>query len=173
MIKETDTCSTVRLAGIVRESVVDGPGFRLVVFAQGCPHNCAGCHNPETHPFTGGYICTPEQIMHELKSNPLHSGITLSGGEPFSQAAGFSLIAQLAGQEGYNVITYTGYTFERLLKENQPSWTDLLAATDILVDGPFIREQKNLLLKFRGSENQRVLDSRASLAQRKPVETSF
>src|ERR1035437_4587591 len=104
----------LRLAGVVKESIVDGPGFRYVVFAQGCPHNCEGCHNPETHDFDGGFTAYPEKIINEIKNNSLISGLTLSGGEPFCQAAAFSALANMAKVKGISVITYTGYTFEEL-----------------------------------------------------------
>ncbi|HCC34644.1 MAG TPA: anaerobic ribonucleoside-triphosphate reductase activating protein [Ruminococcaceae bacterium] len=164
---------TVRLAGTVPESVVDGPGFRFVVFAQGCPHRCPGCHNPATHDFEGGFVAVPEDIIAQAKKNPLLKGVTLSGGEPFAQAEGFAEIARLAREAGLDVITYTGYTFEELLKGDIPGAHGLLGFTDILVDGRFEIENKSPLLKFRGSSNQRVLDTAASLAAGKAVTCEF
>ena len=84
----------LRLAGVIRESIVDGPGIRMVVFAQGCPHHCKGCHNPETHDPTGGYDSTVGNLLREAKKNPLLKGLTLSGGDPFFQANGFAKLAQ-------------------------------------------------------------------------------
>ena len=87
--------TTLQLAGVIRESIVDGPGIRLVVFAQGCPHHCPGCHNPATHSPEGGYQSSVENIMAAVRSNPMLAGVTLSGGEPFSQAES---LAELAHQ---------------------------------------------------------------------------
>ena len=150
----------IRLAGCINESIVDGPGIRMVLFAQGCNHHCPGCHNPETHSFTGGTLTRIEEIITQVKKNPLLDGITISGGEPFEQAEAFSLLAVQIKQMALNVVTYTGYTFEYLLEksEENPGWLELLDATDLLVDGCFEIEKRNLLLKFRGSDNQRIID---------------
>src|SRR5690554_2912107 len=107
----------LRVAGIIDESIVDGPGIRLVVFTQGCKHNCVGCHNPETHSFSGGKLVDIDSIIQMVKSNPLLDGITLSGGEPFEQVAACSSLAKKVKELGLNVVTYTGYTFEEILKE--------------------------------------------------------
>ena len=85
----------LRIAGIIKESIVDGPGIRLVVFAQGCKHHCPGCHNPETHSFTGGKLVSIASIMEMVKSNPLLDGLSFSGGEPFEQAKMFAELAKI------------------------------------------------------------------------------
>ncbi|OXS26812.1 MAG: anaerobic ribonucleoside-triphosphate reductase activating protein [Acetobacterium sp. MES1] len=154
--------SQIRIAGVVKESIVDGPGIRLVVFAQGCPHHCEGCHNPATHDFNGGQLVAIDAIIDEMKKNPLLDGITLSGGEPFLQPEGFSELAKCAQAAGFHVMTYTGYTFETLLEKKDQRWQRLLRYTDLLVDGRFEAEQKSLLLKFRGSHNQRIIDVKKS-----------
>lgn len=150
----------VRVSGIIEESISNGPGLRMVIFAQGCKHNCPGCHNPQSHDFVGGYELTIGEIMDMVRDNALLDGITLSGGDPFEQAHGFSQLAKLAKSEGYHVTTYTGYTFEQLMNPAIAGfgWAELLQNTDLLVDGPFIASVKNGLLKFRGSENQRIID---------------
>ena len=155
----------IKIAGIIKESIVDGPGIRLVVFTQGCVHNCIGCHNPETHSFTGGYYIEIEDIVEMVKKNPLLDGITLSGGDPFLQAKDCAILANTIKNMGLNVITYTGYTFEEIIKEMEinKSWKELLLTTDILVDGKFDINKKSLLLKFRGSKNQRIIDVKKSL----------
>lgn len=165
----------VRLAGVIRESVVDGPGWRFVIFAQGCPHNCEGCHNPETHDFEGGYVSDTDRILAEVAKNPLLSGVTLSGGDPFVQAEEFYHIAKGAHEMGLNVVAYTGWTVEQLIAgaEKREGWKKLLSETDILVDGKFILAEKSLNVKFRGSRNQRVIDAKESLRQGKAVETDF
>ena len=146
----------IRIAGIEEESIVDGPGIRLVVFTQGCKHNCKGCHNPESHSFEGGKLVDIEEILQEIKSNPLLDGLTLSGGDPFEQWQASSELAKSVKKLGLNVVTYTGYTFEEILKDQ--GFKELLLQTDILIDGKYEIEEKSLLLQFRGSKNQRIID---------------
>jgi anaerobic ribonucleoside-triphosphate reductase activating protein len=162
---------TVRIAGIIDESIVDGPGIRMVIFAQGCPHRCKGCHNPETHDFEGGYLMSLEDIAQLPSKNPLLDGVTFSGGEPFSQAKAFSMLGKRFKDLGLDIMTYTGYTYEFLLEESNETnaWKQLLDVTDILVDGKFEIEKKNLLLPFRGSENQRIIDLNETRRQNKIV----
>ncbi|MCX7842132.1 MAG: anaerobic ribonucleoside-triphosphate reductase activating protein [Clostridia bacterium] len=161
----------IRIAGIIEESIVDGPGIRFVVFAQGCGHKCPGCHNPHTHSFDGGSLIEVEEAIKQMRNNPLLDGITLSGGEPFEQAAAMGELAFRARLLGYNVMTYTGYTYEYIL-ENQDiisGWRKLLENTDTLVDGRFELDKKNLLLRFKGSENQRIINVRKSLLEGRMV----
>lgn len=167
--------SDIRIAGIIRESVVDGPGIRFVVFAQGCKHNCKGCHNPNTHDLNAGKIINTDEIIAEIIKDPLLSGVTFSGGEPFLQAAAFADLAKKVHKLGLNIITYTGYEIETLISKmnSKNAWEDLLVNTDILVDGKFILEEKSLMLKFRGSKNQRVIDPVRSLKLNKAVEIEF
>ncbi|NMA84411.1 MAG: anaerobic ribonucleoside-triphosphate reductase activating protein [Epulopiscium sp.] len=162
---------TIRIAGIVKESIVDGPGIRFVIFTQGCLHHCMGCHNPQTHDLCGGYEIKIDDIKKMIEANPLLDGITISGGEPFLQAEKAVLLADFAHSLGLSVMTYTGYQFEELLAHmNQnPGWQDLLYATDTLVDGKFDITKKNLLLPFRGSTNQRIIDVKKSLASQRLV----
>lgn len=163
--------SDLRIAGIIRESIVDGPGIRFVVFAQGCPHHCEGCHNPQTWTFDGGSITTPQKLIDEIKKNPLLSGVTLSGGEPFCQPEGMAELAALCHESGLNVIAYTGYIFEELIEKSKtdPAVIDFLKQIDTLVDGPFVTALKSFALKFRGSSNQRAIDVKKSLQQNKAV----
>ncbi|NLW39431.1 MAG: anaerobic ribonucleoside-triphosphate reductase activating protein [Tissierellia bacterium] len=161
----------IKIAGIVEESIVDGPGIRLVVFTQGCVHNCIGCQNPETHPFSNGYYIHVDEIVEMVKKDPLLDGITLSGGEPFHQGRACGLLAKKIKKMGLNIITYTGYTFEELLNEIDINrgWKELLYATDILIDGRFDVEKKSLSLRFRGSSNQRIIDVKSSLEKNQVV----
>ena len=148
----------IRLAGIEPESIVDGPGYRLTVFSQGCPHRCPGCHNPQTHDFSGGALRDTDEVARLLDGNPLVRGVTLSGGEPMAQAAAMAEIARSARERGMSVWCYTGYTLEELLAEADPDRMRLLRLTDVLVDGPFIARERSLDLLYRGSKNQRLID---------------
>lgn len=152
----------LRLSGIVEESIVDGPGLRLVLFTQGCPHGCKGCHNPETHDPEGGFVRHVEEILAQYDENPLLDGVTFSGGEPFLQAGALCAVAEKVRARGGDVITYTGYTYEALLARTErgaePDAARLLELTDLLVDGPYVEALRDLELPFRGSSNQRLLD---------------
>lgn len=165
----------IRLAGVVNDSIVDGPGFRFTVFTQGCPHHCEECHNPHTHDFAGGHEEDTEEIVRQFSRNILLSGITLSGGEPFCQPEACCELAKAAKARGLNVWTYTGYTFEQLKAgfEAHPDWERLLEQTDVLVDGRFERALKTLECPWRGSSNQRLLDAKASLAAGAAVEKAL
>ena len=158
------------LAGIAGDSIVDGPGIRTTIFSQGCPHRCEGCHNPETWEFGAGTPTPIETILEIVRSNPLCRGVTFSGGEPFAQAEGFARLARELKDMGYEVASYTGYTFEQLLLGN-PHQRQLLETIDILIDGPFLQGEKSLELSFRGSRNQRILDVKESIAAGRAVET--
>ena len=148
---------TLRIAGIVKESVCDGPGIRLVVFVQGCFRRCAGCHNPHTHDPGGGTEIAVADILAMIDANPLLDGVTLSGGEPFLQADVLAELAKKCCNRGLSVMTYTGYLYEDLIAGNT-AWQELLRQTDILVDGPYLREQATLDIPFRGSANQRIFE---------------
>ena len=161
----------LNLSGIVSDSIVDGPSIRTTIFSQGCPHHCPGCHNPETWAFGCGTDVPVAAIVGIVKSNPLCRGVTFSGGEPFAQAAGFAKLAVLLKAEGYEVASYSGYTFEELL-EGTEAQQQLLSNIDILIDGPFLVSEKSLEIAFRGSRNQRILDVKKSLADGKAVETT-
>jgi anaerobic ribonucleoside-triphosphate reductase activating protein len=164
MLKKTPGAEFLTVGGIEPESIVDGPGFRYTVFVQGCDFRCPGCHNPRLQSFTGGRRLAVDEIIAAVKANPLLSGVTLSGGDPFTQAGPCAALAEQVRALGLTVMTYTGYLWEDLLAADRPGWRRLIEATDILVDGPFIRSQKNIDLRFRGSANQRLIDVPRSLA---------
>ncbi len=161
----------LNLSGVVSESIVDGPGIRMTIFTQGCPHHCKGCHNPETWAFEPRHSGDVDKILAIALKNPILQGLTFSGGEPFCQAEALAELALKARQNGLNVMSYSGYTFEELLagSDEKPEWRRLLENLDFLVDGPFILEQRSLMLLFRGSKNQRFLDVPESLRQGKAV----
>ena len=161
----------LNLSGIVGDSIVDGPGIRTTIFCQGCPHHCPGCHNPETWDFGCGTDVPVEDLVDVVRSNPLCRGVTFSGGEPFAQSAGFAKLARLLKEKGYEVASYSGYTFEELL-EGSDDQKELLASIDILIDGPFLLAERSLETVFRGSRNQRILDVKKSLAAGKAIPTT-
>lgn len=158
----------MRIADIIQESYVDGPGIRFTVFTQGCSHKCPGCHNPQTHDFSGGREFTVDALLDMIQKDPLLDGLTLTGGEPFAQAEQCALLAEKVRALGLDVWTYTGYTFEQLLDDQ--SALNLLKNTDVLIDGPFILEKRSLSFLWRGSLNQRLVDVKQSLQAGRVVE---
>lgn len=160
----------IRIASLVNDSIVDGPGLRYGIYVQGCHHGCIGCHNPQTLPFDGGTEMDTDDIWKEIEENPLLSGITLSGGDPLFQPLPLVEICKKAKEHQLSVWCYTGFRFEELIEMNDPDIMSLLAYVDVLVDGPFILEQRTLELAFRGSSNQRLIDVPASLESKKVKE---
>lgn len=146
------------MCGTEPESIVDGPGFRYVIFVQGCPHKCPGCHNPQSHDFEAGYDLSIDELWEDICRSKAVTGITFSGGEPFCQVEPLLEIAHRAKDAGLDLMSYSGYTYEQLLDRNDPATNEFLGLMDILVDGPFIEAERNLELTYRGSENQRVID---------------
>ena len=160
----------LRLSAPVQfDSIVDGEGLRAVVWTQGCPHDCPGCHNPQTHPFDGGTSVASEILLKQLKAHFYLDGVTFSGGEPMAQAAACGELAQAVHQLGMNVWCYTGYTWEALMEAQDPDQRMFLEQIDVLIDGPFLLAQKSLNLRFRGSANQRLIDVQASLKAQRVV----
>ncbi len=150
----------LQLAGTVEDSIVDGPGIRYTIFVQGCPHRCPGCHNPQTHEFSGGYTADTEQLLEAVRSNPLLGGVTFSGGEPFCQPEALCALGREIKAMGKHLMVYSGYTYEQLLEigRKRPAVLELLELADLLVDGPYREEERDLTLLYRGSANQRVID---------------
>lgn len=161
----------IRLSGLVPESFVDGPGIRFTIFTQGCPHHCKGCHNPETHSFEGGRMADNDRILKKITENPLIKGVTFSGGEPFCQPDPLADLGKKLKEKGYHVMSYSGYTFEELMKmaEENVHVKELLGCLDILVDGRFVLSERSLELKFRGSRNQRIIDVPLSIKEGRAV----
>jgi anaerobic ribonucleoside-triphosphate reductase activating protein len=149
----------MRLSGITAESLVDGPGLRYVIFTQGCLHCCPHCHNQKSWDIDGGEEYAVKQIIRLMKRHKkTKRGVTFSGGEPFLQAAELAEVALAARQMGWDVVTYTGYTYEELIADNNDGVKVLLAASDMLIDGKYIHEKRSVKLQFRGSSNQRIID---------------
>jgi anaerobic ribonucleoside-triphosphate reductase activating protein len=151
----------MKLCGIEMDSVVDGPGIRMTVFFQGCPHHCEGCHNPETWDYDAE--CMEMSVAEVLKlfdGDSILTGLTLSGGEPLSPR-NFEEIFELVREmkkRNKNVWVFTGYTIDKVLDKYPNLREDLLPYVDVVVDGPFVLSQRDLMLDFRGSRNQRLID---------------
>ena len=153
----------LRIAGIIKESIVDGPGIRFAIFCQGCPHDCEGCHNPSTHSFQDGEIVKISNILKYIDENPLIQGVTFSGGEPLCQVKPFLSLAKEVKNRNLHLLIYTGYTIEeleiRMKKEHELE--ELLRTADHLIEGRFVQKLRNLSLLYRGSSNQRIIDLNA------------
>ena len=158
----------IRLAADLQaDSIVDGEGVRTVLWTQGCPHKCKGCHNPQTHDFDGGVEVDVEEVIEALSEIKRQDGITLSGGDPVCQSEACYEISKAAHEMGLNVWCYTGFTYETMLQN--PKHRKLLEEIDVLVDGKFILEEKSYDLYFKGSRNQRIIDVQRSLKEEKVV----
>lgn len=152
--------------------VANGPGIRVSLFVSGCTHRCKDCFNEEAWDFQYGHPFGQEQVDEIIRdlSKPYIRGLSLLGGEPFhpnNQAAVLDLVRQArTAYPGLNIWCYSGYLFEDLAAGRVGEYSrPLLEQLDILVDGLFVAEQKNLSLRFRGSENQRIIQVQPSLAQ--------
>lgn len=154
--------TTVRIAGVVSESIVDGPGIRYTIFTQGCPFSCKGCHNPQAQSLQGGVDVPLRTFYDEIHANPLITGVTFSGGEPFIQCRPLSVLAKILRHEGYSLWSYSGYTYDKLVGDDIRR--SLLEQLDVVVDGPFVQSKASLDIDFRGSTNQRLVDVQKSLA---------
>lgn len=161
----------VRIAATIDDSIVDGVGLRFTIFTQGCRHHCKGCHNPKTWDFKGGYLVSVQDLYDEIMDNPLLDGVTFSGGDPFFQPKPLALLAKALHEAGKNVWAYTGFTLEKLqeISLSDRNLKELLDSVDVLVDGPFILEKRDISLRFRGSSNQRVIDMIRTREEGKPV----
>lgn len=169
----------IRIASVEKESIVDGEGIRYVIFTQGCTHNCAGCHNPKTHDFSGGYDVDDIEIYNDIIENPLLDGITLSGGDPLFQADKLIKLVDMLKKDGYTIWVYTGFVFDEFLKyiNNEPcdkritkDMINMLKYADVVVDGPFILEKRTLDALYRGSTNQRLIDVTKTFANNEIIE---
>ncbi len=154
-----------RIAGVATESVVDGPGIRSAIFFQGCPHACPGCHNPDTWRFDGGKEISLTELIRLLDLNPLVTGVTFSGGEPFQQAPVVAILGNYLRKLGLNIWVYTGFTWDFLMANlDRAGYKELIGVAEVLIDGPFVQEQRDLSLLFRGSTNQRLIKVAESMA---------
>jgi len=154
----------LKLAGVTWESVTDGPGLRAVIFVQGCNRNCPGCHNPQALDPLGGEWRETGALAAEIIAARGLRGVTFSGGEPFLQAEPLVALARNLRDSGLDIVVFSGYTYGELQQGAalEPAWAALLEQCDILIDGPFVLEERDLCLAFRGSRNQRVIDLAAT-----------
>ena len=153
--------------------MVDGPGFRTAIYCAGCRHQCPGCHNPQSWDFSGGRPATTDELMRIIEADPYTRGVTFTGGDPMYQPEGFAELADAIRQRTpqKDIWCYTGFTFEQLI--TNPRQRALLEQIDVLVDGPFLREQRDETLLFRGSRNQRIIDVQASLEARQTITLNY
>ena len=163
----------MKILGIHRNSVVDGPGIRDVIFFAGCEHHCKGCFSPESWNRDKGYDLSVNDIISELD---IRNNVTISGGDPFHKNNRddlSKLVCYLKTLEGKNIWVYTGYTIEELLNDSESG--DLavrlaLSYIDVVVDGKFHEDEKDLTIKYRGSRNQRIIDVSKTTHEGKVVE---
>ncbi len=161
----------IRVAGVKKESLIDGPGISFVIFTQGCYRECPECHNPDARPLEGGMDFTLEELKEEIDTSKYVDTLVFSGGEPFLQAEVLARLGKWAQQRGLKVVTYSGYTFEYLLDKSNEHGTyrKLLEVSNILIDGAYVSEERDLMLAFRGSKNQRIIDVKDSLQREEAV----
>ena len=165
----------VRIANIIDDSIVDGPGIRMTIFFQGCKHGCKGCFNPETWDFNDGHDCKIIDIYNAAMKNPLLQGITLSGGDPIYQVSAALKLVELFENTNLDIMVYTGFTYEELqeIEKNNGDLQAFLSKIDYLVDGQFVLELKDIGLKFRGSSNQRIIDMKKTRSEDRVVTIEF
>lgn len=160
----------IRYAHIIEDSIVDGPGIRQVIFLQGCKWNCPGCHNPHLFSLDEGIAIEERDLAKKIlrKISPLHAGITFSGGDPILQADSLVEVVDYirSRKPDLNIWLYTGFLYEDI--KDLP----LLERIDVLVDGPFVLDKKDIALKFKGSSNQRAIDLKASRKMGEIIEIS-
>ncbi len=145
----------IRVLKIIEQTMADGPGFRTAIYCAGCLHHCKGCHNPQSWAMDGGEWMEIDDIMKVIKADSM-SNVTFSGGDPFYQVEGFTALAKRIKQETKKTIwCWTGFTIEEIRADERLA--QLLPWIDVLVDGPFILEQRDTQLLFRGSPNQRII----------------
>lgn len=153
----------INVAGILSNSLANGPGLRYVLFVQGCSHHCPGCQNEHTWEFGKGKDMSIQDIVDDIISNPFIDGVTISGGEPFDQSEELYKLVSVLKMHKKNVMIYTGYKYEELInraicRSEEMQWPlRVLRQIDILVDGEFDKDNLDLSERFCGSKNQRIL----------------
>lgn len=156
-----DGCDKLTLLDIIEDTIVDGPGFRITVYASGCPHRCSGCHNPQSWEKDAGRVVSVNSVAEKILGHPF-ANVTFSGGEPLQQVEAFTrLAARIKSESPKTIWCYTGYCYEDICASSRLSM--LLPYIDVLVDGRFEEKLRDSDLFFRGSRNQRLIDVRMSL----------
>lgn len=164
MMEKTVT-GPIRLSGVLYDSLADGEGVRVALYFSGCKHHCPGCHNPSTHNFSAGWIVTSQEldeIVAEINKRPYLSGITLTGGDPLYRPYQLNACVEYILKRVERPLTvwlYTGFCWEDGIYHE-----DVMRHIDVVVDGPFIQEQADKRLVYKGSLNQRIIDVKKSLA---------
>ena len=155
----------MRYAGIIKNDVAAGKGVNVTFFTQGCEQHCPGCHNPETWDFEGGYEFTPqtlENIIKALTANGVQRNLSIMGGEPLHPHNLFltNLIITEVRKvyPDIKIYLWTGYVYETLVEKHEKLLQNILQNIDVLIDGPFIKEQRDITLEMRGSTNQRIIN---------------
>ncbi|MDP4144404.1 MAG: 4Fe-4S single cluster domain-containing protein [Bacillota bacterium] len=144
----------LRIYMILTKTKVEGPGARFCIWVQGCPIHCSGCGAKETWNFEAGELLEVDEIFSMIRNTRDIEGVTFLGGEPFEQASALYELAAMIKGIGLTVLTFTGYTYEYILKADKKEWNDLLSVTDLLIDGPFQEDKFDLSRPWVGSSNQ-------------------
>ena len=135
--------------------MADGPGLRTSIYCAGCSHHCKGCHNPQSWDIANGKWMSIDEIMEVIKADTI-SNVSFSGGDPFFQVEAFTELARrIKTETSKSIWCWTGFTIEQIRADAHLAM--LLPYIDTLVDGPFILEQRDTTLLFRGSPNQRII----------------
>lgn len=161
----------MNIAGFYNESITNGEGWRAVLFVSGCPHQCEGCHNPNTWSGNYGVSYHEDEIFKKIMENPYVDGLTLSGGEPLLYYKQLTPLLLRVREQGFNIWCYTGYTFEYLYEQSihNTKLKCFLKLIDVLVDGKFVIAEKNSRLRFCGSTNQRIINVKDSMQHGHPI----
>ncbi len=154
----------INLNGIINDSVVDGPGLRTVIFTQGCPHHCKGCHNAQSWSTKDNDVWDVDKLIDHIKKISSFKKVTISGGEPFLQNKAVLKICKSLKEDDFNIYIYSGYVFENLIKDDIN--LEILKNVDYLVDGPFKEELKDTSLSIFGSTNQRIINIKEKLKEK-------
>lgn len=162
----------IRIAGIENDSITDGEGLRIVFFFQGCDKNCDGCQNPDLLPVHKGKEVSLDYLKKKIDDNPIIDGVTFSGGEPLIQAKELLPLADYVNEKGLSLWIYTGDVFEDIIEkkiDDSDVKIELLKKADVIVDGPYEKDKRDLTLLFRGSTNQRLLKGKESVEEEKAI----
>ena len=146
----------LNVTGVIPRSAANGPGWRAVVWVQGCTVGCPGCFNPQTHQHAQRRLMDPNRLGEDLLKLPGLEGLTISGGEPFEQAEGCARLARRVRAEGWSVMAFTGYTLEALRMSSKQPVADFLGEIDLLIAGPYVASLASNVVPWAGSSNKRL-----------------